>query len=128
MKTRISLVVGVASLLAACQPELDKVTVTLLTDPPLEVTVADDQITIPEGIAIGVDIVGFDQDGEDIGKLIVMTAENGKGEVAPINDEEEATSYIVSGDEVGSYTILVSPEYGSGELQLKVEVVPQPAD
>lgn len=126
MNARIGFGLVMASLLVACTPPLEKVSLTLKTDPPVEVEVTNEKITIPEGIAIAVDVVGIDADGEDVEDLLVTTETVGTGEIAPVDNE--GVTYVVSGDKVGSYDMVVRPTYGDGEVRVKVDVVAQGAE
>jgi hypothetical protein len=56
--------VSLSTLALGCEPNLESVTITQVTSPPLAVVVTGTRIEIPEGIAVAVDVVGTNDEGD----------------------------------------------------------------
>jgi len=55
---------SLSSLALGCEPNLESVTITPYTNPPLPVVVTGTRIEIPDGIAVAVDVVGTNDEGD----------------------------------------------------------------
>jgi hypothetical protein len=56
--------VSLSTLALGCEPSLESVTITPYTNPPLPVVVTGTRIEIPDGIAVAVDVVGTNDEGD----------------------------------------------------------------
>jgi hypothetical protein len=61
--TRVLCIVGAAAGLTGCEPELTSVTITQLTEPPIDASATAEHVTLAEGTAIGIDVLGLDDEG-----------------------------------------------------------------
>lgn len=109
-------------LLMGCSetPILTSMSVKLLTTPPLPVEVSAERIVLPEGVAVGLEIIGRDQKGEQLD-----VREGGfVGDVEFVRAQDRER-FILNALEPGMHTITVAPMDGNGSLDISVEVTAQ---
>jgi len=127
----------VAALGSGCTPDIEAVTVTPLTTPPLALRADADGIEIFDGTGVGLEIFAYTEDPGPQGEN-TQTCEDDCGD--PIDPEEvditfsgEAIDvyrvddgiYIVAGVKPGEGTLFVTSSEAHGTIQIPVTVVPQ---
>ena len=120
----IPLVLGLGAVLGAlgCNPTLDSVTIAEVTTPPMTVTVSGTGIQIPEGIAVAVDIVGKNSDGDDVHDMSLML----EGDSLGADSVDNQDRYILHGDTVGTGQLQFTAVSNEGTVSVPYTVVAQP--
>jgi hypothetical protein len=144
MKTLKLALIPLFAMLAACEPDIETVVVSQLTDPPLGGIAEDDRIEIYEGTAIGIQLQAFTEEPEDPSYVCcgadcdrqcrkfenAIDAEEvtvgGEGSVT-VFETEDADVFIVIGERAGDGIVVVTAEDTDGFYEIPVRVVEQPA-
>jgi hypothetical protein len=108
-----------AGSIAGCAGGVRSIDVTLVTKPPLAVEVTSSRIVVPEGIGVGVEILGRDVDGEEV-EVDCQYFGADRGITAAVVGH---SGCIVRGNVVGVYEMIVTDFHN--DLPVTVEVVPQ---
>lgn len=122
MRRRVLAASLLAFALSGCEPRpiLASIEVKQLTTPPLGVEISATRITLPEGIAVAMTIVGRDTKGE------LMDLKTPFEQSVVFQEAREDGVFILYGQPVGTFTVTMSPVDGDGSAEIEVEVVPQP--
>lgn len=109
-------------LLAGCKPELTSVQFTQITNPPLEVTISPEGISVPEGIAVAVDMVGINDEGDEEDNLAISP------EYGPLSwDKTDTTDrFVFYGTSPGTGTLTFTATNVDGSVAVPVTVTEQP--
>ena len=124
MKTLPStlLLTAVGALLAGCTPDLTSVQLTQITTPPLEVTVSPAGISLPDGIAVAVDVMGINDEGDEEDNLSVSAASGSVGSV----ETETTDRFVLYGISPGTDTLTFTATSVDGSVDVPVTVTAQP--
>ena len=113
-----------ASCLAlGCEPDLERVNITQATTPPLAVVVTGTRIEVPEGIAVAVDVVGINDEGDeepDIDVPLIYSAALG------VISTAVQGRFIFYGSEIGSGTVPFTALGTNGQVDVPFTVTAQP--
>lgn len=114
--------IALGILLAGCSPELTSVQFTQLTNPPLEVTLSAEGITVPDGIAVAADLVGISEEGDEEDNLSISPASG------PLGWVETGTTdrFVFYGTSPGTGTLTFTATGTDGSVEIPVTVTAQP--
>lgn len=130
----------VAALGSGCTPDIEAVTVTPLTTPPLALEAGANGIEIFDGTAVGLEILAYTEDPGPQGENTQTCDDDCGGDADPIDPSEvditfsgEAIDvyrvdddiYIVTGVKPGEATLFVTSSEANGTIQIPVTVVSQ---
>lgn len=124
--------VVLSGLAMGCSEPIKSISMSLVTEPPLPVTVSSTKIVTPEGIGSGIQIVCKDADGDRVDAVAQVawetestTFEAVGASVMPSGTED---IYILSSTKVGLYevTMFTAYAYGLPGMSFSLEVTEQP--
>ena len=96
--------------------------ITQVTDPPLAVTVGAQGITVPDGIAVAVDVVGINDEGDEEDNLSISPASGPLGWI----ETETTDRFVVYGIAPGTGTLTFTAMNTDGSVEVPVTVTAQP--
>jgi hypothetical protein len=132
---------GLAAFGSGCTPDIEAVTVTALTTPPLALEASAERIELFDGTGVGLQIFAYTEDPGPQGENTATCEDDCDGQPEPIDPEEvditfsgdaidvylvEDGVYIVAGVKPGEGTLFVSSSEADGTIEIPVTVVPQP--
>jgi len=109
-------------LLAGCTPDFARVELTPITSPPLDVTVSAAQVEIPVGIAVAVNVLGYDEDDDPVGNIRITPPAS---ITAGVIETAEPEMFILYGQSHGTGSLSFTSIEVSGTVNVPVSIVPQ---